>query len=79
MLQQPLDTLAEQTHRLIGPALMLEHRFTAEFARATDSSGRTSVLIRDEVGCPADLQAWRDKGVLVETVSLEDLFIEVTQ
>ena len=79
VLQEPLDTLAEQTHRLVGPASVLDQPFATEISRCTDTNGRTTVLVRNEIRGADDLQSWQKKGVQVESVSLEDLFIEITQ
>ena len=79
VLQEPLDTLAEQTHRLVGPSAALEQPFATVVARSTGTIGQTTVLVRSEIRGADDLQAWQKKGVQVEPVSLEDLFIEVTQ
>jgi ABC-2 type transport system ATP-binding protein len=79
VLQEQLDSLAEQTHRLKGPSALLRGPFPAEHARTNDASGNTSVLVRNVINSAVDAKAWLDRGVLVERVSLEDFFIEVTQ
>lgn len=79
VLQQSLDQLSEHAHRLIGPADVLSQPFAAEVARATDTHGRTTVLVMTEAGIIEETAAWESKGVLVEAVGLEDLFIEITK
>jgi len=79
VLQQALDQLSESAHRLIGPSDMLNRPFTAEIGRTTDAHGRTTVLVMTEAGVVNDISDWRSKGVLVEAVGLEDLFIEITK
>ena len=79
-LQAPLDELLETTHRLIGPvaavrALASTQGTTVLRSTALDA-GRQQMLVRVAVGAPVPVAAG---GVAVEPVTLEDLFMGLTQ
>jgi ABC-2 type transport system ATP-binding protein len=76
-LQGQLDALLEGARRVVGPGALLDGATLAgEVRRQRGLDGTVSVVTRDgsalgTVGAQA--------GVRIETLSLEDLFIEVTQ
>jgi ABC-2 type transport system ATP-binding protein len=77
-LQAPLDELLESTHRITGSAAALAPlRFRDEIGRRQDRSGGVSILARLSGQEAADLRAGPE--LRVETMSLEDLFVEVTK
>ncbi|MES2347645.1 MAG: ABC transporter ATP-binding protein, partial [Pseudomonadota bacterium] len=77
-LQAPLDELLESTHRITGSAAALAPlRFRDEIGRRQDRSGGVSILARLSGQEAADLRAGPE--LRVETLSLEDLFVEVTK
>lgn len=77
-LQAPLDELLESAHRITGTAAALARlRFRDEIRRQQDRSGGVSILARLNGQEAADLRAGPD--LRVETLSLEDLFVEVTK
>lgn len=79
ILHQALDTLLEQTHRIIGPSSLLDGLpFGSVLTRHTDQAGRSNLLVSIMESDIAQIGPLRDKGVLVEAVALEDLFIEVS-
>lgn len=76
-LQGQLDALLEGARRVVGPGALLDGvALAGEVRRQRGPDGTVSVVTRDGsalgiVGAQA--------GVRIETLSLEDLFIEVTQ
>ena len=77
-LQAPLDELLESAHRITGTATALARlRFRDEIRRQQDRSGGVSILARLNGQEAAELRAGPD--LRVETLSLEDLFVEVTK
>ena len=76
-LQGQLDALLEGARRVVGPGALLDGvAMAGEVRRQRGPDGMVSVVTRDgsalgTVGAQA--------GVRIETLSLEDLFIEVTQ
>ncbi|MES2160037.1 MAG: ABC transporter ATP-binding protein [Pseudomonadota bacterium] len=77
-LQAPLDELLESAHRITGSAAALARlQFRDEIRRQQDRSGGVSILARLSGQEAADLRAGPD--LRVETLSLEDLFVEVTK
>jgi ABC-2 type transport system ATP-binding protein len=79
-LQAPLDELLETTRRLAGPAAAVQalasaQRMTVLRSTALDS-GRQQALVRLAADAPAPVGAG---GVAVEPVTLEDLFMGLTQ
>ena len=80
VLQQSLDSLTEQTHRLIGPAaIMKQHTFPGELTHSESAAGLSNMLVRFDEQEWDKIDTLRAQGVSVEPVGLEDLFIEVTQ
>jgi ABC-2 type transport system ATP-binding protein len=80
ILQQSLDTLTEETHRLIGPSATLKSlRFAGELARSENASGLANVLTKFDEKEKDKIDWLRTQGIRVEPVALEDLFIEITQ
>ncbi|MES2323162.1 MAG: ABC transporter ATP-binding protein [Pseudomonadota bacterium] len=78
-LQGALDELMEHARRVVGPsALMAGMRFGGELRRHDGRDGITQLITR---GAGADLQALaaRESSVRIEPMTLEDLFVEVTQ
>jgi ABC-2 type transport system ATP-binding protein len=79
-LQAPLDDLLETTRRLAGPAAAVQalasaQRMTVLRSTALDG-GRQQALVRVAAGAAAPVGA---DGVAVEPVTLEDLFMGLTQ
>ncbi|MGX4642845.1 ABC transporter ATP-binding protein [Massilia sp. SYSU DXS3249] len=76
-LQGPLDELLEGARRVVGPSAVLDSmKVAGEVRRQRSGDGFTSVVTQGGPGIAA-LQA--TPGVRLESLSLEDLFIEVTQ
>jgi len=78
-LQGGLDELLESARRVTGPAALLDGvKVSGELRRAVGSDGSAQVITR--TGSP-ELTALsvREPAVRIETLTLEDLFIEVTQ
>ena len=77
-LQAPLDELLESAHRITGSdAVMAGMRFSDEIRRMRDGGDRAAVLARLTGPEAATLNA--TPGLRVESLSLEDLFVEVTK
>ena len=77
-LQGSLDALLDNARRLVGPTAALgSMRFTGEVRRSV-SGDRTSVIMQAH-GAELAALAARDPSLRVEALSLEDLFVEVTQ
>lgn len=77
-LQGPLDGLIESARRVTGPAALLAARVEGELRRTAQRDGSVQILTR--VASPELLAlAQRDPGVRVDALTLEDLFVEVTQ
>ncbi|MGZ5200900.1 MAG: ABC transporter ATP-binding protein [Telluria sp.] len=77
-LQGELDTLLEGARRITGPSTLLEGVSLPGEVRRQRSNGTTTVFVR-ESGAELASLAQRDTAMRVEQLSLEDLFIEVTQ
>ncbi len=74
-----LDELLESAHRISGPQALFERLvFAGELRRSSDRSGATSVIARASVQ-QVELLRSAHPGLRVDTLSLEDLFVEVTQ
>lgn len=81
-LQAPLDELMDNARRIVGPSKLLENiTVSGELRRSTDLSGITSIVARaEEYELLALTQGQHAaNGVRIEGLSLEDLFVEVTQ
>jgi ABC-2 type transport system ATP-binding protein len=77
-LQAPLDELLESTHRITGTGAALSRlTFSDEIRRQQDAGGGVSILARLSGAEAAALRAGPE--LRVETLSLEDLFVEVTK
>ena len=77
-LQAPLDELLESTHRITGTGAALSRlSFSDEIRRQQDANGGVSILARLSGAEAAALRAGPE--LRVETLSLEDLFVEVTK
>jgi ABC-2 type transport system ATP-binding protein len=77
-LQAPLDELLESAHRITGTGAALAGlRFSDEIRRQQDAGGGVSILARLSGPEAAALRAGPE--LRVETLSLEDLFVEVTK
>jgi ABC-2 type transport system ATP-binding protein len=78
-LQGELDDLLENARRIVGPADVLASiKVAGELRRRDDLSGSTSVIAY-AAGPELNALTQPERGVRVETLSLEDLFVEVTQ
>ena len=76
-LQGRLDELLESARRVVGPAALLDGKpLVGELRRQRAPDGTVSVLTCGGVGLGLPAGA---AGVRVDALSLEDLFIEVTQ
>jgi len=75
-LQGRLDDLLEGARRVVGPAALLDKPLAGELRRQRAADGTVSVVT---YGGVAPVSSGKDAGVRVEALSLEDLFIEVTQ
>jgi ABC-2 type transport system ATP-binding protein len=76
-LQAPLDTLMEGARRIIGPSAAFNYLQLPGEIRRTERNGETCVLARTS---EQELAALRAQPVVrVEALSLEDLFVEVTE
>lgn len=77
-LQAPLDQLLESAHRITGTGAALAGlRFSDEIRRQQGAAGEISILARLSGAEAAALRAGPE--LRVETLSLEDLFVEVTK
>lgn len=77
-LQAPLDELLESAHRITGSdAVMAGMRFGDEIRRMRNGGDGASVLAR-LTGAEAETLS-ASPGLRVESLSLEDLFVEVTK
>lgn len=77
-LQAPLDELLESAHRITGTGAALAGlKFVDEIRRQQDAGGGVSILARLSGAEAAALRAGPE--LRVETLSLEDLFVEVTK
>lgn len=77
-LQAPLDALLESAHRITGSDMVMAGvRFSDEIRRMRDGGDRARVLARLTGAEAAELSA--NPGLRVESLSLEDLFVEVTK
>ena len=76
-LQGPLDELLEGARRVVGPSALLDGvTLAGEVRRQRSGDGTTSVITHGGSG----IGGLQDRpGVRVESLNLEDLFIEVTQ
>lgn len=78
-LQGGLDGLMERTRRITGPsALLAGVAIGGELRRQTGSDGLTRVVTR-ATGPELDALAARHSAVRIEAMTLEELFVEVTQ
>ncbi len=78
-LQAPLDDLLENTRRIIGPTDLLSTvNFTDELRRDAENPTMTSIIARASTQ-ELDQLAQHAQGVRVESLNLEDLFVEVNQ
>lgn len=75
-LQGGLDTLLEKARRVVGPTSVIETMKGVAAWGRTQRSGDTSSFVTFEGG---DALAAREPAVRVDALSLEDLFVEVTQ
>lgn len=73
-LQGALDDLLEGARRVVGPAGVLDGvTLPGELRRTHEEGGQVSVIVQDVAALPAA------PGLRVESLGLEDLFIEVTR
>jgi ABC-2 type transport system ATP-binding protein len=78
-LQGEMDSLLEGARRVTGPSTILDGiTLAGEMRRQKGRDGTTSVVVRTAGGELAQL-ASREPAMRIEALSLEDLFIEVTQ
>lgn len=77
-LQAPLDELLESAHRITGTgAALVGLRLGDEIGRRQNANGDATILARLTPAEGAALEA--SPGLRVETLNLEDLFVEVTK
>ena len=77
VLQGKLDDLLDNARRVVGPSAALAGApLAGELRRSTTGNGTTSIVLRD--GAALGTLA-RDAAIRIEPLSLEDLFVEVTQ
>ncbi|GAB3426773.1 ABC transporter ATP-binding protein [Massilia solisilvae] len=77
-LQGDMDSLLEGARRVTGPSAVLDGiRLAGELRRQKGRDGSTSVIVSEHGEVEA--LAAREPAMRVEALSLEDLFIEVTQ
>jgi ABC-2 type transport system ATP-binding protein len=77
-LQGEMDSLLEGARRVTGPSTILDRlRFAGEMRRQKGRDGTTSVVVREAGSELAQLAS--QPAMRIEPLSLEDLFIEVTQ
>lgn len=78
-LQRPLDQLSEQVRRIVGPASLLATlRFKHELTRMNDNAAGARIIALCDEQDEGQMRSLKPKGVSIEAVTLEDLFIEVT-
>ena len=78
-LQGPLDELIESARRVVGPSALLEPlKVHGELRRSASRDGRCEVITR-AAGPELLALAAREPSVRLESLSLEDLFVEVTK
>lgn len=78
-LQGDLDGLMEQARRVTGPSALLDGLTIAgELRRHSGRDGLTQVVTRHDSEQLQSLAA-RERALHIETMTLEDLFVEVTQ
>ena len=75
-LQGGLDTLLEKARRVVGPTSVIDTIKAAAAWGSTQRNGATSSFITFDNG---DALAAREPALRVDALSLEDLFVEVTQ
>ena len=78
-LQGSLDDLLESARRVVGPSALLEPlKVQGELRRSASRDGRSEVITR-AAGPELLALAAREPSVRLESLSLEDLFVEVTR
>jgi ABC-2 type transport system ATP-binding protein len=78
-LQGGLDALMDSARRVTGPADLLDAmQLDGELRRHRSGDGVTEVITR-AAGADVQALAARDSAVRIEALTLEDLFVEVTQ
>jgi ABC-2 type transport system ATP-binding protein len=78
-LQGPLDDLLENARRVIGPGVLLDRlKVDGELRRTVERDGSTQLVTRS-VAPELLALAEREPSVRIEALTLEDLFVEVTQ
>ena len=77
-LQGPLDELMDQARRVVGPGALLSGvRIDGELRRSVRSDGSIDIVTR-AVGPELTALAQREPSLRFESLTLEDLFVEVT-
>ncbi|MFP5391322.1 MAG: ABC transporter ATP-binding protein [Gammaproteobacteria bacterium] len=78
-LQGSLDELLESARRVVGPSALLDPlAVDGELRRTRSGDGSTRIVTQAPSAALLAL-AGREPGVRIEALSLEDLFVEVTQ
>ena len=78
-LQGRLDDLLDSARRVVGPSALLEGvGRDGELRRSRHADGSTELVVR-AAGADLLAMASREPAVRIEALSLEDLFVEVTQ
>ena len=78
-LQGGLDELLESARRVIGPAALLDGVGAAGELRRSQDFTTAPALVTRAAGADLLALASREPAVRIEALSLEDLFVEVTQ
>lgn len=78
-LQGGLDGLLENARRVVGPSAMIDSLPYGAAWGSKRSSGGTTSFITIAGGLELEALTAREPAVRVDALSLEDLFVEVTQ
>jgi ABC-2 type transport system ATP-binding protein len=80
VIQEPLDDLLDKVRRITGPVSALSGmQFKGEISRSRDAAGLATIVALVESKEAEYVESRRNAGVRADGISLEDLFIEVTQ
>jgi ABC-2 type transport system ATP-binding protein len=80
VIQQPLDTLLDKVRRITGPISAVSGlKLKGEISRARNAGGLATVVAMLDENEAMHIESRREAGFTVQPVTLEDLFVEVTQ